>query len=101
MTNKYIKRRNEKRLKKQSSSNGNGNGKRRSPKGNGRKRLIEPLWTPKKVARKLSCSVKTLANKRSKKTGLEYIKIGNMVRYEPSVVRKYIRENRHGGKDNA
>ena len=50
----------------------------------------EALLTPKEVSALLEVNIRTLANWRCKGKGPGYIKIGSLVRYPASYVKKYI-----------
>lgn len=51
----------------------------------------QELWSPKRTASYLGLSTGTLANWRYKGQHLRYVKIGNAIRYEPSVVMRFKR----------
>ena len=52
-------------------------------------RLAE-LLTPEQVATITGLSIETLAQWRSQKRGIPYLKIGRAVRYDPADVQKYL-----------
>lgn len=61
-----------------------------------KKPAIEPidrLMLPEEVAEILRCAVGTLANWRNDKKGPAYIKMGGMIRYRESDIKKYQLEN--------
>ncbi|HVL82698.1 MAG TPA: helix-turn-helix domain-containing protein [Pseudonocardia sp.] len=58
------------------------------------------LMTPAEVAAELQISEKTLANQRSRRVGLPYVKVsGGIVRYSRKAVRECLAANtvEHGG----
>lgn len=50
----------------------------------------EPLVSERKAAELLGCSVYTLRSWRTRKTGLSWVRVGRLVRYELSALRKFI-----------
>ena len=50
----------------------------------------EPLVLERKAAELLGCSVYTLRAWRTRKTGLPWVRVGRLVRYELSAIRKFI-----------
>ena len=48
------------------------------------------LLTPEKVAEITGLSIETLAQWRSQRRGIPYLKIGRAVRYDPAAVQKYL-----------
>lgn len=51
---------------------------------------LTELLTPEEVAEITGLSLDTLAQWRSRKRGLPYLKIGRAVRYDPAEVRAYL-----------
>ncbi len=51
---------------------------------------LPDLLTPEEVAVKTGLSRETLAQWRSQKRGIAYLKIGRAVRYDPADVQKYL-----------
>lgn len=51
---------------------------------------LPDLLTPEKVAEITGLSLDTLAQWRSQKRGIPYLKIGRAVRYDPSDVQSYL-----------
>ncbi|MCH8267998.1 MAG: helix-turn-helix domain-containing protein [Acidobacteria bacterium] len=49
-----------------------------------------PLLRSEEVAKITGLSVETLAQWRSQKRGIDYLKIGRAVRYDPADVQKYL-----------
>ncbi len=52
--------------------------------------VLPDLLTPEKVAEITGLSIDTLAQWRSQKRGLPYLKIGRAVRYDPEDVQEYL-----------
>ena len=52
--------------------------------------VIPELLTPEEVAVVTGLSIDTLAQWRSQRRGLPYLKIGRAVRYDPSDVQAYL-----------
>ena len=52
--------------------------------------IIPDLLTPESVAEITGLSIDTLAQWRSQKRGMPYLKIGRAVRYDPSDVQQYL-----------
>ena len=52
--------------------------------------LLNPLLTPDVVAELTGLSVETLAQWRSQKRGIPYLKIGRHVRYDSTDVQSYL-----------
>jgi len=52
--------------------------------------MSRPLLTPKDVAELTGLSVETLAQWRSQKRGIPYLKVGRAVRYDPVDVQKHL-----------
>jgi excisionase family DNA binding protein len=52
--------------------------------------VLPNLLTPEKVAEITGLSVDTLAQWRSQRRGLPYLKIGRAVRYDPEDVQEYL-----------
>ena len=50
----------------------------------------DPLLSPVEVAEYLGLSVETLAQWRSKKRGLPYLKLGSRVAYRPEDISKWL-----------
>lgn len=53
-------------------------------------RVLHDLLTPEKVAEITGLSIDTLAQWRSLKRGISYLKIGRAVRYDPAEVQAYL-----------
>lgn len=51
---------------------------------------VRELLTSEEVARITGLSVETLAQWRSQKRGIKYLKLGRAVRYDPSDVQTYL-----------
>ncbi len=51
---------------------------------------LTELLTPEQVARLTGLSPETLAQWRSQKRGIPYLKIGRAVRYDPADVQQYL-----------
>ena len=51
---------------------------------------LTELLTPEEVAEITGLSLDTLAQWRSRKRGIPYLKIGRAVRYDPAEVRAYL-----------
>ncbi len=51
---------------------------------------LTELLTPEQVARLTGLSIETLAQWRSQKRGIPYLKIGRAVRYHPTDVQRYL-----------
>ena len=54
----------------------------------------EALVSERKAAERLGCSVYTLRAWRTRKTGLPWVRVGRLVRYELSAIRKFIEEGK-------
>lgn len=56
---------------------------------------METLISPKKASELLGVTVKSLANSRYTRTGIDipYIKLGNRIRYQKSDIETYIKKN--------
>lgn len=52
--------------------------------------VLPDLLTPEKVAEITGLSIDTLAQWRSQRRGLPYLKIGRAVRYDPADVQSYL-----------
>jgi excisionase family DNA binding protein len=52
--------------------------------------MSRTLLTPKEVARLTGLSIDTLAQWRSQKRGIPYLKVGHAVRYDPADVQTYL-----------
>jgi len=52
--------------------------------------LLQELLTAKDVAGLTGLSEETLAQWRSQRRGIPYLKIGRIVRYDPAVVQAYL-----------
>ncbi len=52
--------------------------------------VLPDLLTPEKVAEITGLSIDTLAQWRSQRRGLPYLKIGRAVRYDPEDVQEYL-----------
>ncbi len=52
--------------------------------------IQQELWLPETVSRVTGLAVETLAQWRSQKRGIPYLKIGRAVRYDPKDVQKYL-----------
>jgi len=52
--------------------------------------VLPDLLTPEEVAAITSLSLDTLAQWRSQKRGIPYLKIGRVVRYDPAEVEAYL-----------
>ncbi len=52
--------------------------------------VLTELLTPEEVAEITALSVQTLAQWRSQKRGIPYLKIGRAVRYDPAEVQAYL-----------
>jgi excisionase family DNA binding protein len=52
--------------------------------------VLPDLLTPEEVAAKTGLSRETLAQWRSQRRGLPYLKIGRAVRYDPAEVQAYL-----------
>lgn len=50
----------------------------------------QKLLNPKEVAEMTGLSAQTLAEWRSEKRGISYLKIGRAVRYDPTEVQRYL-----------
>lgn len=55
--------------------------------------VVDSLMLPEEVAAQLRCDERTLANWRSQGKGPAYLKVGGLVRYRDSDVKKYLLEN--------
>jgi hypothetical protein len=56
---------------------------------------IEPLLPPENAAKILNLSISWLAKSRMKGEGPEFVKIGRVVRYSESGLRKFIKAQTH------
>ncbi len=54
---------------------------------------VDVLWTEADLAKRWNKSVKTIQAQRQRGDGPQYIKIGNSVRYRPTVVEEYEDKN--------
>ena len=91
-----------KRKRRRKKAHDQSNTERTESKSRAKELLGEWLLTTQQVADYMGKQKKTLENWRSDKVGPEYIKFENgSVRYEPRTIRKYIKANRRGGKNNA
>ena len=52
--------------------------------------MDKDLLTAERVAKKTGMAIETLAQWRSQKRGIPYLKIGRLVRYDPGDVQKYL-----------
>ncbi len=55
------------------------------------KTLLPDLLTPEEVAELTGLSTETLAQWRSQRRGIPYLKVGRCVRYDPADVHEYLR----------
>ena len=51
---------------------------------------LRDLMTPEQVAAHTGLSIETLAQWRSQRRGMAYLKVGRCVRYDPSDVQQYL-----------
>ncbi|MGH9353139.1 MAG: helix-turn-helix transcriptional regulator [Terriglobia bacterium] len=52
--------------------------------------VTQKLLNPKEVAEMTGLSAQTLAEWRSERRGISYLKIGRAVRYDPAEVQRYL-----------
>ena len=60
------------------------------PGGSSEKNQLDVLLTPKEVSAHTGVSLDTLAQWRSQKRGIPYLKVGRLVRYDPLDVQQYL-----------
>ena len=91
-----------KRKRRRKKAHDESNTERTENKSRPKELLGEPLLTTQQVADYMGKKKKTLENWRYKNLGPEYIKLVNgSIRYEPRTIRKYVKNNRGGGDNNA
>ena len=91
-----------KRKRRRKKAHDQSNTERTEVKSRAKELLGEPLLTTQQVADHMGKQKKTLENWRYKNLGPEYIKLVNgSIRYEPRTIRKYVKNNRGGGDNNA
>ena len=91
-----------KRKRRHNKAHDQSNPERTENKSRPKELLGEPLLTTQQVADYMGKKKKTLENWRYKNLGPEYIKLVNgSLRYEPRTIRKYVKNDRGGGDNNA